>query len=297
MKIIIFISLLFIGNMFSQTIIKGNVISFKDSYPIPGVSIYEIGTTNGTLTDYNGNFEIILKNEKGTLVFSYLGLLSEKIIVEKSDSLTITLKTDPQNLKNVVSFNCFPTPDIKKSSIFGIASSVNNNKYGIEFISKLDSIKNLHFNINFDIDYRLSNKNSFFNLIINRNLFWKDKIGIEIEKKSVKFKNINSDIYSFKPFIRLFKYGSRVSVGYSKRFLKGSLSQKNTSGLDFEIYKPLFKKHFFKLGTTYFDKNDLKYIAEYSLRINSKGIYFSTGYEKTTNWKEFKVAILKRFYY
>lgn len=79
-------------------IVKGNVSDAFEA--IPGVNIVLQGTDIGTATDSNGDFEFPQKLKKGdVLVFSYVGLESQKIVIENKDSasnipLDISLKLD-----------------------------------------------------------------------------------------------------------------------------------------------------------------------------------------------------------
>src|ERR1043165_8520734 len=59
----------------AQTKVTGKVTSGDDGAGLPGVSILEKGTTNGTVTDADGNYSISA-NENGTLVFSFVGYAS-----------------------------------------------------------------------------------------------------------------------------------------------------------------------------------------------------------------------------
>ncbi|MEJ6791272.1 MAG: carboxypeptidase-like regulatory domain-containing protein [Lacinutrix sp.] len=80
-------------------VIKGKVLDEFD--PIPGVNIVLEGTDIGTVTDFEGNFEFPKKLSKGdVIIFSYVGLESEKVVIENEDSasnipLSINLKLDP----------------------------------------------------------------------------------------------------------------------------------------------------------------------------------------------------------
>lgn len=67
-----------------------------------GVSIMEKGTTNGTVSDINGNFEIAVTNEESILVFSYIGYLSYEHKVGRSTVINIVLKEDIVDLEEVV---------------------------------------------------------------------------------------------------------------------------------------------------------------------------------------------------
>src|SRR5690606_15767293 len=63
-----------------QTIrIDGNVTDEK-GMPLPGVNILEKNTSNGTQTDFDGNYAIAVSNGNSTLVFSYVGYLTQEIL-------------------------------------------------------------------------------------------------------------------------------------------------------------------------------------------------------------------------
>lgn len=84
---------------FAQLTVTGRVQS-KSGEPLIGVNVIEKGTTNGTVTDLDGNFS--LRTEKGkTLVFSYIGFLSQENVV-KGNRMNITLKEDTETLDEVV---------------------------------------------------------------------------------------------------------------------------------------------------------------------------------------------------
>ncbi|MGB5436932.1 MAG: carboxypeptidase-like regulatory domain-containing protein, partial [Maribacter sp.] len=69
--------------------------------PLPGASVVEKGTTNGTQTDFDGNFTINV-GENATLVISYIGYSTTEIPVNGQTSITVTLAEDAQALDEVV---------------------------------------------------------------------------------------------------------------------------------------------------------------------------------------------------
>ena len=75
-------------------IVKGNVSD--ESIPLPGVNILLEGTTTGTTTDFDGNFQFPIKLKKGdVLVFSYIGMESQKVtIMNENSASNIELKID-----------------------------------------------------------------------------------------------------------------------------------------------------------------------------------------------------------
>jgi len=75
-------------------VVKGNVSD--ETGPLPGVNILLQGTNIGVATDINGDFEFPKKLNKGdVLVFSYLGLKPQKVVIKNEDSASnIDLKID-----------------------------------------------------------------------------------------------------------------------------------------------------------------------------------------------------------
>lgn len=75
---LLFFAVLGIQSALAQTYkVKGNVVSKSDNEPLIGVSILQKGTTNGVVTDIDGNYELQIQGGEATLVFSYIGLQTE----------------------------------------------------------------------------------------------------------------------------------------------------------------------------------------------------------------------------
>ena len=85
--------------MAQQIHVKGNIISKGDNEPVIGASILEVGTTNGTITDFDGNFELDAKSG-ADLTISYIGY--KTVTVKAASVLNIVLEEDAQSLDEVV---------------------------------------------------------------------------------------------------------------------------------------------------------------------------------------------------
>lgn len=84
---------------FAQLTVTGNVRS-TNGEPLTGVNVVEKGTTNGTVTNLDGNFT--LQVEKGkTLLFSYVGFHTREVVVNSS-TLNVTMKEDAEALEEIV---------------------------------------------------------------------------------------------------------------------------------------------------------------------------------------------------
>ncbi|PQB08683.1 SusC/RagA family protein [Polaribacter filamentus] len=77
-------------------------MSDKDGNPLPGASIIEKGTTNGTETDFEGNFIISVKNDDAILVIQYLGFVKKEVSVKDKTILKIVLIEDAAALDEIV---------------------------------------------------------------------------------------------------------------------------------------------------------------------------------------------------
>lgn len=70
---------------------------------LPGVSVLIKGTTNGVSTNFDGEFTLeIPATGKSVLTFSFIGMQSQEIVVSKQTNLNITMKTDSEQLSEVV---------------------------------------------------------------------------------------------------------------------------------------------------------------------------------------------------
>ncbi len=90
------------ANVVPDIIITGQVTGEEDGQPLPGVNILLKGTSRGTNTDANGNFSLSIPDAGGTLVFSFIGFVSQEIDVTSATALTVALKSDAATLGEVV---------------------------------------------------------------------------------------------------------------------------------------------------------------------------------------------------
>ena len=87
---------------FAQTsMVTGTVSSEEDGMPLPGVNVIEKGTTNGVVTNMDGEYSIEV-SEDATLVFSYLGFQTQEVQVNSRQLINIDLVSDLNALDDVV---------------------------------------------------------------------------------------------------------------------------------------------------------------------------------------------------
>ena len=103
--------------------IKGKVVDAAGD-PIIGANIIVVGTTNGTISDIDGNFSI-QANKGDVLKISYIGFVDRSVTIADSKPLNITLKEDTETLDEVVVIG-YGTQ--KKSDVSGSVTSVSGDK-------------------------------------------------------------------------------------------------------------------------------------------------------------------------
>ena len=85
----------------SKRTVTGTVFSSEDNSPLPGASVVEKGTTNGTSTDFDGKFTLDVSSDATTLIVSFIGYKAQEVTITNS-LLTITLQVDANALDEVV---------------------------------------------------------------------------------------------------------------------------------------------------------------------------------------------------
>lgn len=87
--------------LWGQISVSGTVTG-QDAEPLIGVNVQVKGTTQGTSTDFDGNYELQEIEENATLIFSYIGYATAEIEVQGRSSIDIILETDATQLEEVV---------------------------------------------------------------------------------------------------------------------------------------------------------------------------------------------------
>ena len=97
------LALLCFGSMyvFGQNSLITGTVSDAKGQPIPGVSVVVKGTSNGTASDFDGNFTINA-SPSNILVFSYIGFLKKEVVIDAQRIINVTLEEDVSQLDEVV---------------------------------------------------------------------------------------------------------------------------------------------------------------------------------------------------
>lgn len=82
--------------------VSGRVTSTEDGSSLPGVNVVIKGTTNGTVTDADGNYKLNVPAGGGSLVFSFIGLQTQEIAIGDRNVVDVSLALDVTQLSEVV---------------------------------------------------------------------------------------------------------------------------------------------------------------------------------------------------
>ncbi len=111
MKYFILTALLF-GLFFGQAqaqkgFLRGTVFDGETGEPLIGAVVFRQGTTDGTVTDFNGNYSLPLQAGTHTIVYQFVSFRTTtvenlEIVAEKVNTLDVTLQSDVEELAEVV---------------------------------------------------------------------------------------------------------------------------------------------------------------------------------------------------
>jgi Ca-activated chloride channel family protein len=125
-RISIFMSALIIClttvNLRAAIVISGTVTDDTSGQPLPGTTILEKGTSNGTITDINGKYSISVRDENSLLVFTFVGYVSEEVKLSGRTIINVKLVPDLVDLEEIVVVGYGVQ---HKSDLTGSVSSIN----------------------------------------------------------------------------------------------------------------------------------------------------------------------------
>src|SRR5690606_23487441 len=85
-----------------STTVTGQVVDAEDGSLLPGVNVIEKNTSNGTITDFDGNYSITVSGPNAILVFSYVGFQTLEANVNGRNTLDAAMQVDQSTLDEVV---------------------------------------------------------------------------------------------------------------------------------------------------------------------------------------------------
>ena len=101
--LLMFIVGLFLSvNTFAQQIVVKGIVKDTTGEPIIGANVIVKGTTNGTITDFDGNFSLSGVKDNDVLSVTYIGYITQEVKVGNQKTINVVLKEDTETLDEVV---------------------------------------------------------------------------------------------------------------------------------------------------------------------------------------------------
>ncbi len=109
--------------LFAQVLtVTGKVTDASTNEPFPGATVVVSGTTNGTITDFDGNYTLSNVPTDATLTFSFIGMKTQEILVSGKTAIDVRLEAETIGLEEVVAVG-YGT--VKKSDLTGSVGSLD----------------------------------------------------------------------------------------------------------------------------------------------------------------------------
>ncbi len=107
----------------AERVISGQLKDATDGSPLIGANVIEKGTNNGTVTDVEGKYRLIVSEKATTLVFSYIGYETQEISIGNQSVIDVALLPDLKQLEEIVVVGY---GSVKKSDLTGSVASVSS---------------------------------------------------------------------------------------------------------------------------------------------------------------------------
>ncbi|MBA3986565.1 MAG: SusC/RagA family TonB-linked outer membrane protein, partial [Flavobacteriales bacterium] len=135
-KVYLLLFALFPFLAFTQTQVTGILTSQNTNMPISGVNVFIKGTTTGTITDFDGNYTIRV-NDGQTIVYSYIGYMSQEVVFQGQTSINISLQEDASQLDEILVVGYGSTT---KEAITGAVQKVTSEEFNKGAIVSADQL-------------------------------------------------------------------------------------------------------------------------------------------------------------
>ena len=120
--------------------VTGKIIAADNNEALPGVNVVIKGTSQGTVTDIDGNYKIVVPDESTVLVFSSVGYTTENVTVGTQSVIDLSLNPDITSLKEIVVIG-YGTA--KREELTGSIGSVNVENSPVALAPNLNPLESL----------------------------------------------------------------------------------------------------------------------------------------------------------
>ena len=138
------------GSAMSQGVLVNGRVLDENKEGIPGVTVLEKGTSNGTISDISGNYKLIVAGPKSVLQFYYIGFRNQEIRVGNQSVIDISMEENVEALEEVVvigygvqkkrvltgSIESVAAEEITKTPIARIDQALQGRTAGVQVLSQ-----------------------------------------------------------------------------------------------------------------------------------------------------------------
>lgn len=114
------------GYLYQEEIVVTGNVTDEDGVAIPGVNVLEKGTANGTVSDANGNYRIVVSSSNAVLVFSFVGAETKEVTVGDESVISVSLTASAETLAELVVIG-YGTQ--KRSDVTGAIGSLKSESF------------------------------------------------------------------------------------------------------------------------------------------------------------------------
>ena len=133
--VLVFCAMLIVVGAYSQLTVEGTLTD-QSGTPLIGANVVEKETTNGTITDLDGNYSIQVSSSSSILVFSYTGYETQEIEVGYTERLDVVL-AEGKVLDEIVVVGY---SEQERESLTGAVSSINSREFETQPIASIDQL-------------------------------------------------------------------------------------------------------------------------------------------------------------
>lgn len=136
-KLFIAVLALLLGStsLLAQRVINGSVKDGKTNEPLIGATVQIKGLSSGTVTDFDGNYQISVQSDTETLIFGYVGFTPQEFVVGSQTQINVDLIEDVKELTEIVVVGYAST---KKVDLTGSVSVVSSDDLAKTNASRVD---------------------------------------------------------------------------------------------------------------------------------------------------------------
>ncbi|MBK8807701.1 MAG: TonB-dependent receptor [Bacteroidales bacterium] len=138
-------SFFLLGYTYAQITITGTILDEATKEPVIGANVVEKGTTNGTTTDFDGNYTITVAGKNSELIFSYVSYVNQTVKVGEQKKISLSLKEDRVEIDEFVkigyavakkedvtsSITSLKDDDIKNRPVLGVDQALQGKAAGV----------------------------------------------------------------------------------------------------------------------------------------------------------------------